>query len=182
MSALDLIRKFSAAIQDPNECSVFCRQPSWYQRHAVVANACVVAFIKIEQSEFERYWFAGGDIEPIVKNVQQTIKPEGWESAIIELPELEQPPGGEWMALSTCDECHGSGEVTCDYDHEHECPECQGSGKVKSLHPLSRREVLLPGMGKFNHRYLWAVQQLQPASGFQFMRGPEVTFSIAGGH
>lgn len=29
-----------------------------------------------------------------------------------------------------CGECRGEGEVTCNYDHDHECPDCEGSGKV----------------------------------------------------
>ena len=37
--------------------------------------------------------------------------------------------GTEWFVpLNECDECGGSGEVQCEYGHDHECRTCDGSG------------------------------------------------------
>lgn len=30
-----------------------------------------------------------------------------------------------------CERCEGSGQLTCDLDHEHDCPDCDGSGKAE---------------------------------------------------
>lgn len=42
----------------------------------------------------------------------------------IVMPEMPEKP----TEKTVCDECYGTGIVTCKYDHDHECPECDGEG------------------------------------------------------
>ncbi len=58
------------------------------------------------------------------------------------------------QSLSTeCDECKGTGDVECDYGHDHECPECGGDGEIIPCQPAKpgrSGEIIV------NRRLLWA--------------------------
>lgn len=62
-----------------------------------------------------------------------------------------------------CEECGGSGEVTCEYDHHHECPDCDGSGMIDNTEPTwheRKDERIDIGGHDYAAFYVWILNQL----------------------
>ncbi len=61
--------------------------------------------------------------EPLAIHKPVTITVQELQLA---LARIEKVPG-----TKCCSECHGEGEVKCDYGHMHDCVECKGEGDVE---------------------------------------------------
>jgi len=97
------------------------------------------------------------------------------------------------VIATTCDECHGSGDVTCNYGHDHECEDCKGTGKVTETRidveyhsnlSTKDRAIETPG-GHVERRYLWIASKLAEHRqlSYQALSGTMIglSFSFDGG-
>lgn len=82
------------------------------------------------------------------------------------------------QVLEDCDECLGTGLVTCDYDHDHECDECEGTGQVTVL----QKKAI--GVRLFNKEYLALISTLPDCEIAPDFGGREdaLAFRFNGGH
>lgn len=82
-----------------------------------------------------------------------------------DLPRIELPArieNWQWIGLAPCDDCHGDGDVYCNYGHRHECNNCDGTGSVMDLVEEAREPVEVSGV-KFGKQLIWLIQQLPNA-------------------
>lgn len=98
-----------------------------------------------------------GDYREIFKGVDFTPTND--------VPHIDPPAGitnWQWVGLVHCDDCHGEGEVLCNYGHEHECGNCDGTGRLMDVVEEAGKPVDVLG-AKFGKRLLWLIGQLPNA-------------------
>lgn len=116
-----------------------------------------------------------GDFRDIFKNVDFT--------PTYSVPEIKPPKcviDWHWTSKGPCDECHGNGEVFCDYHHYHPCPDCDGTGIVFDMHEDARSPTFIDGV-PLGTRYLWLVSQLPNAILGPVKDREHIGFSFDGG-
>lgn len=180
------------------------RPPLWHEGTAFITNGHTLFVIDgVEQPVQWALWdgkgWANAEWESSLIASPDTLRTFAEPKA--SLPDFELPtvePHSSWLKPSEvvktrCDECRGSGEVTCDYGHEHECEECDGTGKVEGLridveyHSNSgyRDQSIETIAGHIQRRYLWITSRLAENRTLNYYSLPDpqvgLAFSFEGG-
>lgn len=119
----------------------------------------------------------------------QLISRYEFTGATNDLPVVDGPPedtNAFWergSSNTTCGECDGSGEVTCDYGHDHDCPDCNGKGVVDGTIQCDEATAAVHVLGgTFCRRYLWVLSHC-PNIRIGFIPGEDsvLVFAFDGG-
>ena len=125
-------------------------EPLWNGQKVAISDGHIAIVFDCETPSPD--WVTIGAEDVIGMISQAGFKP--FEAIALELPEVEEHECWHepYKAIpSTCNECHGTGLVECEYGHEHECPECSDGGTFSPAIanylsiPVLERTVEIPG-------------------------------------
>lgn len=169
--------------------------PMWDDGQAIITDGCI-AFLIDDVNQPIHWALWGGQCwanpqgesrikrSPAELRQMLSIQNNSCKPLDFELPVIE--PRESWLnpnevVTSTCDECNGSGEVICNYHHDHECEDCDGTGKVSHTRidadwfaTPSNSRVIGTSLGSFDKRYLWFVGQLAKQRQLTYLDWPAI--------
>lgn len=148
------------------------RQPYWDEESLYICNGSLLVRLSGEIKPDPK-WYGQEDLAEVLENLKAVLS-EDRADVQVDLPVISAIPE-KWenpfeLVDKKCRECNGTGEVTCEYGHDHECPDCDGEGTFQiaksnfdSSPTKSQVKTIKVGNKQwaFNTRYLWIADKVK---------------------
>jgi hypothetical protein len=169
---IDLVNDLADQVCDPDRKGF--EKPFWSNGRVALTDGSIAFVFDCEEKAWDTPRNEGLALR-LFNVVDAGFKPIG-----LTLPEIQCNPKWEnpfEKITAKCDECSGTGIAERNLGHEHVCKNCNGEGSVqysKISHwnstkvPLAEKAVYIAGVGYFDKRYLWMIQQLAKRFNLQY--------------